>query len=151
MIDPNRFGGSRPKLEQDDLEEDVAILTIATVEEVNVKADDGDRTSLVLTFDETEDKALWLNVTQIKSLVTMLGNDEKKWPGSKIPVERHDSEFRGKTFPKVRVMLADEWQDIFKEAGIRFPYTAPETPRERKVSAPAAGVKPARRGKKRRK
>ncbi len=150
MIEPGRFSGSRPRLEQDDLEEDVAILTIATVEEVNVKQDDGgERPSLVCTFDETEDKALWLNVTQIKALVQMLGNDEKKWPGCKVPVERHEAEFRGKTYHKVRVMLADEWQGIFKEAGIRFPYSASEAPRERKVAAPAAGVK--RRGGRRRK
>ncbi len=118
-INPADFGQSRPKLEQDDFNGTFTVLTVAGVEEVNVtddEAEDGKRRSLVMTFQETGDKSLWLNVTAIKTLCERLGDNTDKWVGQSVPVEKHTAEFRGKKFPKVRVALAEEWDDMLKQA-----------------------------------
>lgn len=117
LVDPNAFGGGGPKLEPDDLEESVAVLTIAAYDEMDV--DDSDRPgqtrrTACLRFEETEDKALWLNKTGIKTLVSRLGPDAAKWPGQKVPVERVTRSFRGQTVKKVDVMPEDEWDDYLK-------------------------------------
>jgi len=121
-INLNDYGTSRPKLEQDDFEGDFTILTVATVEEVEVDDEEkegGKRKSLVLTFNETGDKALWLNVTQLKHLVAQLSDDARKWLGQKIPVEKVKASFKGKTHDKVYVMDADGWDDAFKQAKVK--------------------------------
>jgi hypothetical protein len=121
-VDLNRYGTSRPKLEQDDFEGDFTIVTIATVEEAEVDDDEkegGKRQSLVLTFNETGDKSLWLNVTQLKHLIAQMGDDARKWLGQKIPVEKVKASFKGKSFDKVYVMDADGWDNAFKAAKVK--------------------------------
>jgi hypothetical protein len=121
-VDTSKFGSSAPKLTPDDLEEDVAILTIDKYDEAEVddeESDTGKRLSANLTFKETGDKVLWLNKGMAETLVDQLGDDADKWEGQKIPVEKHTAMFKGKKFPKVRVMLAEEWDKTFKAAGVR--------------------------------
>jgi hypothetical protein len=121
-VDPSQFGSSAPKLTQEDLEEDAAILTIEKYEEVKVdddNAEDGKRQSATLTFRETGDKVLWLNKGQVETLVEQLGDDADAWTGQKIPVEKHTATFGSKKYPKVRVMPTEEWDKAFKEAGVR--------------------------------
>lgn len=121
-VDTSKFGSSAPKLMPDDLEEDVAILTIAKYEEVMVDDDEvegGKRQSATLKFAETGDKVIWLNKGMVESLVEQLGDDADKWAGQKIPVERHTATFGNKKFPKVRVMPSEEWDKTFKEANVR--------------------------------
>ena len=130
-VDASKFGSSAPKLMPEDLEEDAAILTISKYEEVMVDDDDaegGKRQSATLKFEETGDKVIWLNKGMVEALVEQLGDDADKWAGQKIPVERHVATFGNKKFPKVRVMMAEEWDKAFKEAGVRR-------------SRPAAGAK----------
>jgi hypothetical protein len=106
------WGKSRPKLLPEDLEGDVAILTIAAYEQFQVKdttQEDGTRTSGVLRFEETGDKALWLNKSMMTALIERLGNKPAKWVGQRCPVEKRTvAAFDGK-FPKVYVMAAEEW------------------------------------------
>lgn len=108
------YGSSRPKLTQEDFDGDFIVLTIASVEEVTVDDEDkeeGKRKSLVLTFDETGDKSLWLNVSQINALIERFGEDDDDWKGERVPVEKHTAEYMGKKYPKVRIMAAEEWDE----------------------------------------
>lgn len=121
-VDTGKFGSSAPKLMPDDLEADVAILIVAEYDEADVEDEEsetGTRHSAYLTFKETGDKRVWLNKGQAEALVEQLGDDADKWIGQKVPVERHVATFKGKKFPKVRVMLSEEWDAAFKDAGIR--------------------------------
>lgn len=127
MINPDDFGTSTPKLEPGDLEGDAAMLTIATFEMVEVdddEAEGGKRNAATLTFEETDDKVLWLNKGMVETLCEQLGNDEEKWAGAIIPVEKYVARFRGKKYPKVRVVPSEEWAKAFKEAGRK--YTGPK-------------------------
>lgn len=121
-VDSSRFGSSAPKLTPEDLEEDAAILTIESYEEAEVDdedSEDGKRWSANLKFKETGEKVLWLNKGMIDSLIEQLGDDADQWTGQKIPVEKHVALFRGKKFPKVRVMLSEQWDKTFKAANVR--------------------------------
>ncbi len=114
-ISADDFGSSTPKLTPDDLEADVAILTVADFETVDVdddNAEGGKRKSATLTFEETEDRVLWLNKGMIEALIERLGDNTDKWKGQKVPVEKYTARFRGKSYPKVRVMMAEEWDDV---------------------------------------
>jgi hypothetical protein len=116
IVDPNAFGSSSDKITQEDLEQDVAILTVAQYDEMDV--DDGDtggtRRAACLKFTETGEKVLWLNKTAIKTLVERLGNDPDAWTGQKVPVEKVTKQFRGQKFPKVDIVPMEEWDDYLK-------------------------------------
>lgn len=139
-INASDFGSSRPKLTQEDIEEgDYTLLTIATVDTVSVSDDEkesGERKSLVLTFKETGDKALWLNVTMIKSLIAEIGDDTDKWPGEQVPVEKYTGKFMNKEFEKVGIMASADWPAAFKEAGVR---------RKKATTPPASNAEARRR------
>lgn len=114
-ISADDFGSSTPKLTPDDLEADVAILTVADFETVDVdddNAEGGKRKSATLTFEETDDRVLWLNKGMVEALIERLGDNTDKWKGQKVPVEKYTARFRGKSYPKVRVMMAEEWDDV---------------------------------------
>lgn len=119
-ITKDQFSGSRSKVEQSDLEEEAAILTVAAVDEITVDDPErasGKRTSLVLVFEELGDKVLWLNQTQVGYLIDRLGDDTDTWVGEKVPVEKHDSNMRGKSHKKVWVCAPETWDDLLEEAG----------------------------------
>ena len=121
-VDVSKFGSSAPKITQDDLEEDAAILTLAAYEEVSVDDDaveGGKRQSATLRFEETGDKVLWLNKGMVETLVEQLGQDADEWVGQKVPVEKYVAKFNNTKYPKVRVMPSEEWDKAFKEAGVR--------------------------------
>lgn len=131
------YGSSRPKVTPDDLEEDIAILTIVKVEEVTVDDKDmpeGKRKALTLQFEELGDKVLWLNKTQVDYLIKELGDDDDDWKGQQIPVEKHESQFGRNTYEKVWVCAPEAWDEILEEAGIA-----------RKKAKPRRAVKKGRR------
>ena len=104
------FGNKRPKLEQEHLEDDVAILTITEAEVLTVDAGgDEERQSIVLAFKETGDYVLWPNATEIRTLIEKLGDDTDEWTGQRVPVEKVTRSYRGKKFDKVGVVDAAEW------------------------------------------
>lgn len=123
-VDASEFGKSRPKLLPDDLEGDVAILTIAKFETVDLQddeAEDGKRRSATLSFEETGDKVLWLNKTQIDALVERLGDESDDWTGKKVPVEKVVNTFGKNKYPKVVVVGdPDEW-DTYLNGGKKKP------------------------------
>ena len=111
-ISSSTYGSSTPKITQEDLEADIAVMTIASFDEVEVddaEAPNGKRKSPFLTFTETGEKVLWLNKTQIDSLITALGDDVDQWIGEAIPVQKHTAMYAGKKFPKVIVCPAEDW------------------------------------------
>lgn len=121
-VDASKFGSSAPKLTQEDLEEDAAILTLAAYDEVSVdddEAEGGKRQSATLRFEETGDKVLWLNKGMVETLVEQLGADADEWIGQKIPVEKYVARFNNQKYPKVRVIPSEEWDKAFREAGVR--------------------------------
>lgn len=121
-INADDFGSSTPKITPDDLEQDVAILTVAAFETVDVEDDNaegGKRKTATLTFEETEDRVLWLNKGMVEALVERLGDDPDKWVGKRVPVEKYNARFRGKTYPKVRVMMAEEWDGVLSPKSSR--------------------------------
>lgn len=143
-IDPKEFaGGSTPKITHDDFDGDYTILTLTSFEKVDVPDDSvesGTRKSAVLTFEETEDKVLWLNGGMIETLVAQLGDDDEEWIGKQVPVEKYTSRYRGKEYDKVRVMATEEWTKAFKEAGVKRKHPAASSVKD-KEPPKAGGVK----------
>lgn len=123
-VNAKDFGKSRPKLEPSDLEEEAAILLLATAEQLDLDDDemeDGKRRSLVVTFEETGEKALWLNKTQVEAVMAYYGDDTDNWIGKPIPVEKAKVKFGNDTYHKVRICAEDDWADVFKAANRKAP------------------------------
>lgn len=110
-LDLNEFGSKRPVLEQDDLEGgDVAILTVASVEKHTFEDDEGtEKRRMAITFEETGEKVLFCGKTDLTPIVERLGDAPEDWRGEKIVVEKVKRLFRGKSFAKVGVAPAEEW------------------------------------------
>lgn len=115
QINISDYTTSRAKLTPEDLDGETAILTIAAVETITVGEDPKDQQEkLLLLFEEYEEQPLWLNVTQIKTLIDRLGADADDWIGEKVPVESHVALYRGQEYPKVRVVPAERWDAVLK-------------------------------------
>jgi len=144
-----QYGSKSTKLAPEHLEGDVAILTIATVEQTEVEdeaAEGGKRPTILLTFEETgEDRVLWLNRGMIESLVERLGDETDGWTGQKIPVEKYTARYRGKSYDKVGVSPAASWDEIGAEAGVRFK-GAPSKAVSSKPATVKSAKKSSRRG-----
>lgn len=121
-VDPNSIGkGGAARITQDDLEEDMAILTVTRYEERKFKGAEGPETRAALYFEETGELALRLNKTQVGYLVERLGEESDAWVGEKVPIEKTQSEFpmdSGKMHDVVWVCAPEQWDRIFAEAGI---------------------------------
>jgi hypothetical protein len=114
-VDLSDFGQSRTKLVPEDLKQSPCLLTVATVERVEVPdptAPTGLRKALTLLFEEFPNRPLWLNKGQIETLIAQLGDEDAAWVGATVPVERTVAEYRGQRFPKVRVVPAEEWDHL---------------------------------------
>ena len=120
-VSGEQFGKSRAKITPEDLEGDVAILTIASYEQMELddaEAEGGKRTSAVLTFQETGDKVIWLNKTQVDALIARLGDESDDWAGQKVPVEKVVATFGKNKYPKVVVVGdPDEWDAYLNNGG----------------------------------
>ncbi len=135
-IDITDYGQSRIKLMPDDLKASPCRLTIATVEEVEVPdqaASDGLRKALTLTFTEFPEQTLWLNKSQIETLIHRLGNNTDRWIGATVPIESYVAEYRGQRFPKVRVAPEEHWDALLaKTKGSNRPRAAVKASRGRR-------------------
>jgi len=118
-VDPTKHGSSRPKLTVDDFEEDVAILTIASFEEAEIEDSDtaeGKRMIAMLFFEESGDKAMYLNKTQLEYLIEGLESDDSDdWAGKQVPVEVKTGTFRGKKYEKPHIVDPDEWEEYMEK------------------------------------
>ena len=119
-VNKSQFTSKHPKLEQDDLEKDAAVLTIESADVITVEDDEqesGERTSIVLSFKETEDKVMWPNPSEIGVLIDKLGDDTDKWVGKQVPVEKVTRKFKGRSYPKIGIVEADEWDGYLGKKG----------------------------------
>jgi len=113
-VNPDAHGTARPKILPDDLEEDVAVLTIAEYSEMEVddaSTDSGKRLSACLLFQETGDKVCWLNKTAVTALVHYYGEESDVWEGQPCPVEKVQGTAFGKSYNKVGVVPMDAWPE----------------------------------------
>lgn len=111
------YNTKTPTIAPEDLEEDVAILTIDKVNEVNVEDEDavgGTRKALVMSFNEIEDRSMWPNRTAIATLIAKLGDDTDEWMGQQVPVEKVRVTYKGRTYDKVQVVPAGQWDEYLK-------------------------------------
>jgi len=110
---PDKLGTSRPKIKPDDLEDEVALVTVATYDDPEVEdseSESGTRYAPYLTFEELGDKVLWLNKTQMVTMIEKMGDETDNWIGAIIPIEAVKKSFGTKTFHKVVVMEdPNEW------------------------------------------
>ncbi len=128
-IDLNRYGGlAGAKMVPEDLDEDIAILTISEFGEQ--KNPEG--ISPVLRFQEAPDRLLYINRTQVEYLVKKLGDDTDSWIGKKIPVERKEVEYNDKKFLKVYVMEPKDWDTILRASTPKIPAAAAAPARGRR-------------------
>jgi hypothetical protein len=128
-----RYGSKRPKLERDDLDGDVGVLTIAGFDEAKFEDDDGSRVTPFIWFEEMGDKVLFLNKTQVGYIIERLGDESDDWMGQRVPIEKHTATFNGKRHEKLWVSPPEKWDEYL---GLK------------RGRGPAKAKKPARRGKK---
>ena len=113
-VDPNAHGTARAKIEPGDLEEDVAVLTIAEYSEMEVddpNTESGKRLAGCLTFQETGEKVVWCNKTAITALCHYYGDESDDWKGQPCPVERVRGRAFNKDYHKVGVVPMDAWPE----------------------------------------
>lgn len=151
-VNPDAFGHTRPRLEPDDLEEDVAVLTIAEYEEIEVddaSTESGKRMSALLTFEETGEKVVWLNKTAITALVEYYGDDSDQWLGQPCPVESVRGTAFGKAYHKVNVVPQDAWPEYVDGLSVSKPPTVrAKRTTKRKSTKRTTKRKGAKRGRK---
>lgn len=114
----DRLGTRTPKLTPEDLEHDVEVGTIAGYQEDEIddpEREDGKRLLAKLFFEETGNKALFLNVTMMDDLIEGLGTDETDdWVGQQVPIEARKSRFGTKTYNKVYIVAHEDWGKYLK-------------------------------------
>lgn len=116
-VNQDRYGKSTPKLVPDDIDGDCVVLTIANFGEETFNDEGVTRITPYIDFEETGDKVLWLNKTQVGYLIERLGDESDRWKGAPVPIGRHDSQYNGKTHKKLWVMPPERWDDVLAEAG----------------------------------
>ena len=114
----DRMGSRTPKITPEDMTQDVEIATIAGYEEDEIddpEAPEGKRLLAKVFFEETGEKALFLNATMMDDLIEGFGTDETdNWVGKKVPLEVRKTKFRGKTYNKVYVVSHEDWAKFLK-------------------------------------
>lgn len=119
IINPKEFSKRRPKLTIEDFEGgDASALTIAEVEMIKTDDEDGKRTSLVITFSETGEKAYWPNASSIGIIVEEYGKDSDDWIGKPLPLMRHQGTFKGKAYDNLQVAAPEFWQEVIEQSGL---------------------------------
>lgn len=115
----SHYGTKREKLAPEHLNADIEVLTLETVDEVEVDdpaASSGVRLAMVVSFAEHPDKALWPNRTQIGTLVERLGDETDNWIGAQVVVQRGNVSFKSQSFYKVFVAPTELWDAALKPA-----------------------------------
>ena len=69
----------------------------------------------MLFFEESGDKAMYLNKTQMEYLIEGLeSNDSDDWAGKQVPVEVKRGKFRGTPYEKPYIVDPNEWDEYLK-------------------------------------
>jgi len=110
-VKQERYGSSRPKLERDDLDGDVGVLTIAGFDESKFKDEEGEKVTPFLWFEEMGEKVHFLNKTQVGYVIERLGEESDDWVGERIPIEKITTTYNGKRFEKLWVSPPEKWDE----------------------------------------
>lgn len=110
-VNSDRYGSKRPKLERDDLDGDVGVLTIAGFDEAKISDEEGERVTPFIWFEEMGEKVHYLNKTQVDYLIERLGDDSDDWVGQKVPIEKHTATYAGKQHKKLWVSPPEKWDE----------------------------------------
>lgn len=117
MIDPKEFG--RDPLKISDIgDADVAVVTIADVEQTEMNAGGEMRPKLILKTEEFPDKDYFVNVTGVRILVGKLGANEVRWIGQRVPLVRttaQNPQNRNKPQPALHIADGDRWDDLIAQ------------------------------------
>ena len=105
-----------------------AVLTIKEVAEVDsfrgknpVTGEDEFEPTIVLLFEEIQNRVFWSNVVGTNILLDQYGEDETQWPGKKVPLIVKEGVINPKTKKRsdmLWIASADEWDALFRKAGI---------------------------------
>ncbi|MGH3589547.1 MAG: hypothetical protein ACRDRF_00720 [Pseudonocardiaceae bacterium] len=137
-INRDEYRQNSDQLSGDDIEE-AAILTVKEFA-------NGDRTDktgkwALLKFEETTDKILFLTDGALDAMIHHYGDDSDDWTGKSVAVEQYKK--KDKTMG-VRMMPTEQWEEAFKEAGVKYPRPA------QKAARPATRAAVAKPGSRRR-
>jgi hypothetical protein len=121
MINREDFSQKRPGLKAEMIgAHNRAIFTIQKVEEVEIpdNTTNAPRKALAVTFEEFPDHAYWPNGTSIGHLIDALGNDENKWVGKRVPIEKvkANNPTTGRVQDSLWVAEAKKWDEYLKGA-----------------------------------
>jgi hypothetical protein len=145
-VDPNAHGTARAKVEPDDLEKDVAVLTIVEYSEMEVddpNTESGKRLAGCLTFQETGEKVVWCNKTAITALCYYYGDESDDWVGQPCPVEKVRGRAFNKDYHKVGVVPMDAWLEYVD--GLTPPRRAATQPKRKAAKRTTTKRKGAKR------
>jgi hypothetical protein len=126
MINRNDFSQKRDGLKADMIGKSTrAIFTIAKVEMVQLKDNvtSEPRNALAVTFEEFPDHAYWPNNTSIGFLIDSFGEDEKKWVGKQVPIEKvkANNPTTGKVQDSLWVAEPKNWDEYLSAGNARTP------------------------------
>lgn len=89
VLNPDDFGSGKPTIKATMFPgKDVVPLTIKDVDQTEFDNGGEAKPKLIVTFNEFPEHAYWPNVTSIRNLCAVLGNNETKWIGKRVPLVR---------------------------------------------------------------
>lgn len=145
-VDRKDYRSPSDMVSPDDIEE-TAILTISEFQDGDRKDKEGKWA--LLKFEELENKILFLTDGAFAAIIEHYGDDSDDWKGKSLPVEQYKK--KGGEMA-VRVMAAEEWESLFKEAGMKYPgKSARPAPRAASRAPTTTGKRGVKRGNGRRK
>lgn len=113
---PLAYGEMREKLTPDDVNGNAAALRILLADRVDLAPANSRKPEwkIVLVFSEFPDKQYVVNATSYKTLVSFLGDDEKKWVGQWCVMAPTTTTFDNKSFEKLHVASPERWEKVMK-------------------------------------
>lgn len=120
-INPENYRQASDTVNAEDID-DAAIVRITEFNDGERKDKEG--MWALVKFEETGDKIMWLTDAAIETLVEKFGDDSDDWIGKQIPIEKYDT----KNGPRVRIMASEEWDNAFKQAGVKQSPSRKSTP-----------------------
>lgn len=136
MVSRGEYTSSRAKLGIDVLgKKNAGVFTISDAEEIELPDEDSDeedatRMQVVLTFSQFPDEAYYLSRGDTVTLIDLLGEDEQKWIGKKIPLVKRSWVYKKKKGVSLRLADVNDWADI----GVPLPRKAAPAKKARRAT-----------------
>lgn len=136
MVSRGEYTSSRAKLDIDVLgKKNAGVFTISDAEEIELPDEDSDeedatRMQVVLTFSQFPDEAYYLSRGDTVTLIDLLGENEQKWIGKKIPLVKRSWVYKKKKGVSLRLADVNDWADI----GVPLPRKAAPAKKARRAT-----------------